>query len=151
VQTPNKWLHITILDSELLAINAGVFDPEGHPGKLLIDVKNKRLVRIDVPKLARLDTEDVKAAKNILRQMLVPSWSKRKIKALAKTFLGLSIGVPEKRNAHTRRARDCFQATLTHSDLPPWTEPVERIFFIPSGDWKVRWVRERFCVCRIPY
>lgn len=44
-----------IVESELRAIfEKGVFDPDGHPGNWLVDLKNKRLVRIDYAQLRTL-------------------------------------------------------------------------------------------------
>jgi predicted unusual protein kinase regulating ubiquinone biosynthesis (AarF/ABC1/UbiB family) len=48
-----------IVNSELTAVfEKGVFDPDGHPGNWLVDLKNKRLVRIDYAQLRTLREND---------------------------------------------------------------------------------------------
>jgi hypothetical protein len=134
----------SMLTAELRAIDGGVFDPEGHPGNWLVDLKNKRIVRIDLAKLVRFDKQEIADAKALLTKMLNPYFNKSEVSDLAKSLLGAFDWSPMKHGPPSvTDIEGELRRLLKHRDLPAWEDPLERIFFIRQamedkyGDGKI--------------
>jgi hypothetical protein len=120
-----------ILDSELLAIDSGVFDPEGHPGNWLVDIQNKRLVRLDMAKLVKVKPAETQQFKQALRSVLHIYWNSKNVDEAARELYeildwespGVSKPTPQK-------FRSALAKALASSELPAWDQPLERLLFL---------------------
>ena len=120
-----------ILDSELLAMGSGVFDPEGHPGNWLVDIQNQRLVRLDMAKLVKLKPAETQQFKRALRSVLHISWNSKNVDEAARELYEiLDWESPGVSKPPFQRFRATLAKALASSELPAWDQPLERLLFL---------------------
>jgi predicted unusual protein kinase regulating ubiquinone biosynthesis (AarF/ABC1/UbiB family) len=156
-----------IVNSELATIfEKGVFDPDGHPGNWLVDLKNKRLVRIDYAQLRTLgehgeefrkvfkelisgrpnfrNTSNAKALAKLLRAEGVTS--EQLEKAIVKVAASMNLSksrVPQTQLFDLRRAlRKELGVNISSSDeLRAGMAAIAKVRgfakFLPKGDFEI--------------
>jgi hypothetical protein len=114
-----------IAQAELEALfMRGVFDPDGHPGNWLIDLENKRLVRIDYAQLRRPPLGELDTLKKTLRNLIAPRLDANARMTLA-NLIPAALNI--QKNA---QIENLIQKFLADPMLPDFSHPQERLFFV---------------------
>jgi len=132
-QISDKALRIAIMkqivDAEIRALNSGTFDPDGHKGNWLIDLKNKRLVRVDYAQLTVLKAQELKNFKTVFRILIDPSENgKKRLKKLLEENFTEIFDVNEK----PASLGEGLSYVLDLSDMPRFSSPMEKLLFIQN-------------------
>ena len=106
-----------IVEAELSALfERGSFDPDGHPGNWLVDLKGKRLVRIDYAQLQQIEPARLSIFRSIVSTLFLPGGVEEKLTLVADNF------------------RVLFDTEATHIDLKPILGKILRDPKLPAVD-----------------
>ena len=115
-----------IFRSELRALlDKGAFDPDGHPGNWLVDVKNRRLVRIDYAQFREYSGTDAARVKNLLRLLLLPRLGARESEELADLLPKVLTIEGYAPNLKVQVAK-----IVGASEFPAFHSPAERLYHL---------------------
>ena len=119
-----------IVGAELDAMfTRNTFDPDGHIGNWLIDLKGKRLVRIDYAQLRQVDSKEMSRIQGVLNALFIPRPEAQDLVQIARnleTLLDLPSGLLLGEQERIR-----FLEELTkRSDFPSHMDPHQRLFVI---------------------
>lgn len=119
-----------ILGSELDAIfKRGAFDPDGHIGNWMIDVKNKRLVRIDYAQLRALSPKEAAKIGEIVNLLFLPRPNASDISRLASGIESV-IEIPPGLRLSKTEMEKLISEALAASDAPSGMEPHLRLLHL---------------------
>ena len=124
-------LSAQIIEAEFKAMfEHGTFDPDGHPGNWLVDLKNRRLVRIDYAKMLTISDTNRIAFRDTLAMLVQPHLGTSEIGVLSKSlpdvfqFNGIS---PE---ALQQKIGEALTGIAAQEKLPDYKAPHERLFYV---------------------
>jgi hypothetical protein len=114
-----------VVDSEFKALFSGRFDKDGHRGNWLVDVENRRLIRIDYAQLQEVPLGQAQKIKDVLKIVSNPWISSLDAKQLHRNLDAL-LDV----EAGPKPSVEQYKAVLRSPRFPKDQNPQQRIFFV---------------------
>lgn len=119
-----------ILGAELDAIfKRGAFDPDGHVGNWMVDVKNNRLVRIDYAQIRSLSPKEAAKIGEVVNTLFLPKPNSADIARLASGIEAV-IDIPSRDRLSNAELRKLIADSLAAPDSPSGMEPHLRVLHL---------------------
>lgn len=119
-----------ILGAELEAIfRKGAFDPDGHVGNWMVDVKSKRLVRIDYAQLRAISPREAAKIGEVVNLLFLPKPNASDVSRIAEG-LGSVLEIPAGYKPDQKTMRQLIATALVSEDAPSGMEPHLRLLHL---------------------
>lgn len=132
---------LQILEAEMDALEQGKFDPDGHPGNWLIDLDNKRLIRIDYAQFHEFDSqEETVLHKKLMATLMDPSLKNLKESLPYLLENNFQLFFEDIDNLPSSFLKD-VKEIMGQKDFPGWEKGPDRLLYI-TNELEKKYVQE---------
>lgn len=118
-----------IMGLELDAIKNGAFDPDGHVGNWLVDLKSGELVRIDYAQMRVVPKKTIGKINSVLKALFIPKPNSGDVATLSRNMYEV-LDFPGEAQFTEKRLKELISKIVAEPDFPSNMEPHQRLLLI---------------------